>query len=275
VTVFFQPYPLPAGREAHAWHYQPAFRRPRHFHEEPEFNLVTRGDGILEIGDRSLAVRAGHLVWFPPGIEHYLAAASADFEMLSAAFSPAIVHAFEREHSLGANFARPWQVLEESQYRPQAEVLEQIRSMSDHRAAERRQLDVLRHFLLVGEPRVASLSYRAASYLLTNPSASRDDLVRALHSNRGDLSRTFHRDHGVTLVQYRNIVRTLGFLRLSDKGSANLIHAAMNAGFGSYSQCHRVFSSLFGLSPREFFGTLWPYPRELMDLYEPLKPFAS
>jgi hypothetical protein len=39
----YQPFPMQPGHRAQAWRHQPAFLRPRHFHEEPELNLVTRG----------------------------------------------------------------------------------------------------------------------------------------------------------------------------------------------------------------------------------------
>jgi AraC-like DNA-binding protein len=72
-------------------------------------------------------------------------------------------------------------------------------------------------------------------------------------------------------VQYRNTLRALEFLRLSEPVDANLTRAAIEAGFGSYSQCHRVFRSLFGLSPREYFLSRLPRRAELMERFEPLK----
>ena len=272
VTALFQPYPLPSGRGAHAWHYQPEFRRPRHFHEEPEFNLVTRGHGIIEVGDRSIEVSAGSLVWFPPGIEHYLAAASEDFELVTAAFRLNLIGAFKREHSCSPDFARSRQHLEDFEIRGLAELFAHLRGVSDHHTVERRLLEAL-NALIQREPIQAEpLGYRAASFLLTHPTTSRDHLARVLRSNRGDVSRHFHRDHGTTLVQYRNTLRALEFLRLSEQGQNNLTRAAIEAGFGSYSQCHRVFRSLFGVSPREYSLARSIYRAERMQRFEPLYP---
>jgi AraC-like DNA-binding protein len=47
-----------------------------------------------------------------------------------------------------------------------------------------------------------------------------------------------------------------------------MTRAALQAGFGSYSQCHRVFRSLFGISPREFLASRTEIA--LFDKFEPL-----
>jgi AraC-like DNA-binding protein len=255
------------GRRAQAWRYQPAFRRPRHFHEEPEINLVTRGQGTILLGDRTIEVRAGSLVWFPPGLDHYLASASADFELLTAGFQPALIHAYAREHGESPTFARPWQQLDGADYRELAEILDGVQSVADHQCVEQRSLQVLRTLVRLSPSTAAPLGHRAASHVLTNPAVSRDRLARTLCSNRGDVSRQFHRDHGTTLRQYRNTLRVLEFLRLYDRGVTNLTRAAIEAGFGSYSQCHRVFRSLLELSPREYLKTR----REIqaLDVFEP------
>lgn len=264
----FQPFPIPAGRRAHAWRYQPAYRRPRHFHEDSEINLITRGTGLILLGDREIEVGAGSLVWFPPGLDHYLAAASADFELLTAGFRPGLLDAFTREHALTPSFARPWQRLQDTDYRQLANIMDQANATVDNCNAEQRLLDVLRTLVRLSSSSVDPLGHRAASFVLTHPTASRDRLARAMRSNRGDVSRQFHRDHGTTLRHYRNTLRTLEFLRLSEEGATNLTRAALEAGFGSYSQCHRVFRSLLGVSPREFLttGTL----ALMIDRFEPL-----
>jgi AraC-like DNA-binding protein len=44
-------------------------------------------------------------------------------------------------------------------------------------------------------------------------------------------------------------------IRSIDEGEYNLNTAASAAGFGSYSQCHRMFQAELGCSPRAFFGS--------------------
>jgi AraC-like DNA-binding protein len=69
------------------------------------------------------------------------------------------------------------------------------------------------------------------------------------------VSRYFHRDVGVTLVQYRTRARLLRLIELFDAGERNLKELARRVGFGSYSQCHRAFQAELGCAPSEFFAS--------------------
>jgi AraC-like DNA-binding protein len=260
-----------AGRRAQVWHYQPAYRRPKHFHEESEINLITRGRGTIQLGEREVEVRAGSLVWFPPGLDHYLATASEDFELLTTGFQPELLEAFKREHSRTFSFARPWQQLNENQALKVAIVLGQTHEATDPQSVELRSLEVLRTLSRLSTTGASHLGHRAASFIVAHPTISRDRLAQAVRSNRGDISRRFHRDHGMTLRQYRNVLRTLHFIRLNNGGTCTLAGAAVHAGFGSYSQCHRVIRSLFGISPRELAAKRPQFSSE--DEFKPLSEF--
>ena len=58
---------------------------------------------------------------------------------------------------------------------------------------------------------------------------------------------------GTTLTEYRTRLRLIRLIERVDSGS-NMLLAALEAGFGSYSQCHRAFTRVFGCTPRRFFG---------------------
>jgi AraC-like DNA-binding protein len=60
---------------------------------------------------------------------------------------------------------------------------------------------------------------------------------------------------GMTFVRYRTRLRLLRFIELGQERRGNLTAAAIAAGFGSYSQCHRAFQQQLGCSPRAFFKT--------------------
>jgi mannose-6-phosphate isomerase-like protein (cupin superfamily) len=76
------------GRRAQVWRHDPAFRRPRHFHEEPEINLVVRGRATLGVGDRVVSVGAGDLLLFLPGQDHVLLGSGQDLELFVVALHP-------------------------------------------------------------------------------------------------------------------------------------------------------------------------------------------
>jgi AraC-like DNA-binding protein len=99
------------------------------------------------------------------------------------------------------------------------------------------------------------LTVRALSSLIGRPDLKRDELARLIHGNASEVSRYFHRDLGLTLVAYRTRLRLINFIQLIERCERNFLAAAIEAGFGSYSQCHRAFQQAFDCTPRVFFGT--------------------
>jgi AraC family transcriptional regulator of arabinose operon len=90
--------------------------------------------------------------------------------------------------------------------------------------------------------------------LKDDPSLRGGDIANKIGVSLSRLARVFKSDTGVSLVDYRNQLRLDRFLSLVDSGGSNLLEAAYTAGFGSYSQFHRVFRALRGASPREYFS---------------------
>src|SRR5689334_4660767 len=70
VDALYQPFPIPGAARGHIWHHVPATRRPRHFHAEPELNLIAAGRAAFGMGEAVMAVEAGDLLWWPPGQDH-------------------------------------------------------------------------------------------------------------------------------------------------------------------------------------------------------------
>lgn len=75
--------------------------------------------------------------------------------------------------------------------------------------------------------------------------------VHALHNNPS-LTALFREQMGVSIVEYRNRLRIERFFTLVAPGGGNLLQAALDAGFGSYAQFHRVFRDLLGTTPKEY-----------------------
>jgi AraC-like DNA-binding protein len=98
-------------------------------------------------------------------------------------------------------------------------------------------------------------SLRHAVHLLArDPSLGGEKLVAELDISLSHLARLFKRELGISLVEYRNQLRLERCTTLIEAGRTNLLRAALEAGFGSYAQFHRVFRSTRGKAPREYFA---------------------
>ncbi len=80
-----------------------------------------------------------------------------------------------------------------------------------------------------------------------------DQLSVELGVSPGHLARSFKREMGGSLVDYRNRRRIDRFFDSISRagGTVNLLDAALEAGFGSYAQFHRVYRKFLGSAPRE------------------------
>jgi AraC-like DNA-binding protein len=103
-----------------------------------------------------------------------------------------------------------------------------------------------------GTARPSSTIQRIISTLDRNPLTSGERLAREIGISPGHLARSFKGEMGISLVEYRNRLRIERFLRHIDQSGGNLLDAALQAGFGSYAQFHRVFRRFIGATPREY-----------------------
>jgi AraC-like DNA-binding protein len=84
-------------------------------------------------------------------------------------------------------------------------------------------------------------------------SISLDELARRAGLSATRLSRLFKQQTGVALVDFRNRQRIENFLRLYGAGQRlKMLDAALESGFGSYPQFHRVFKRVIGCSPGSY-----------------------
>jgi AraC-like DNA-binding protein len=88
--------------------------------------------------------------------------------------------------------------------------------------------------------------------LVRDPSLSCESLAKRLKMSSGQLARTFKQHARSSIVDHRNEIRLARFLERVDTKAGNLLEAALEAGFGSYAQFHRVFRARFGQAPREY-----------------------
>jgi len=256
-AALYQPFPLPGQARGHIWHHVPETRRPRHFHAEPELNLIAAGHATFGVGETTLSVSAGDLLWWPPGQDHVLMDASPAFDLYVIGVTPGFA-----EQVLGGGWAAVSSGA--TRLRLDPATLSRFRAVCDTRVAigdaatvERQVGDLWRE---AHERRARAsgrhpLAARALSSLLDRPDLKREELARLIRGNASEVSRHFHRDVGLTLVAYRTRLRLIRFIQLVEGADRNFLGAATDAGFGSYSQCHRAFQQAFGCTPRVFFGT--------------------
>jgi len=263
--ALLQPFPMREASRGQVWTYCPTHRRPRHFHVEPELNLVVAGTATFAVGDATRVVRAGELLSFAPGQEHELIGASRDLLLFAAGSSPALaasaldsgsalagpLHARLASNDRDTLIARCANATGEAGRDDDVAELWHVAAWSCRRAE-------------LSTPHV--LTRRALAALGADPRRCRGTLAADGRSHPSELSRHFRRDLGHTLVEHRARLRLLRFIELVD-GGASQTAAALDAGFGSYSQCHRVFRSTLGCAPRAFFeGAL---RRRMADTFAP------
>jgi AraC-like DNA-binding protein len=109
-------------------------------------------------------------------------------------------------------------------------------------------------------PTQAPLVERVLQALNDDLPVTGERLASELGVSPGHLARSFKRKMGVSLVDYRNQLRLERFLvAVQRRGNgSNLLDAALEAGFGSYAQFHRVYRKFRGATPREVFQHATP-----------------
>jgi AraC-like DNA-binding protein/mannose-6-phosphate isomerase-like protein (cupin superfamily) len=256
-ALFQRFLPDHAGR-AFVWKYAASGggRRPRHFHAEPEVNLVVRGTAAFGIGDRVVRVSAGELLTFPSGQDHVLLSASPDLYLYAIGL--------DMDHSAQVLSARKEQVVPIHARLRQEElalVVDRSAALVDRADAHQLGAELWERIHWLAQRSTAGsrlsthvLTRRAMQLMAAKPELGLDALAAEIGTHASEISRHFHADVGMTLVRYRMRVRLLRMIHLVDRGALDLMAAASAAGFGSYSQCHRTFQSELGCAPREFFG---------------------
>lgn len=255
MRAIHQSFLPPSADQAFVWKYSDPIggRRPRHFHAEPELNLVVRGSAVFGVGQKTVTLSAGEVVAFPSAQDHVLLDASPDLYLyalgLDASYSAEVL-ANESSHPFHVRFA-------EHELHPIVNGVADIVEGSNvaQRGAELWQRI---HWLARrATPRSAQathvLTRRALPLLGDDSDLPLTRLAERLRAQPAEVSRHFHRDMGITLVRYRMRLKLLHFIRLMDSRRWELMAAATNAGFGSYSQCHRTFQAELNCSPRDFF----------------------
>jgi AraC-like DNA-binding protein len=238
----------------------------RHFHDELELHFVERGTGLFLVTKGRLAVGPGSLLWIPPGRDHLLLEASADFRRWMVLCRKRVVRRVLGEAAEGL-IGRG--ASEQSGALP-ARALSSLRgTLTEIRADGHGSRPIFNasvafalarawtHFLsAAASPEPVALHpavSRALALLRGSPSRlSMPELAADVGLSESHLSKLFSAEVGVSVTDFRNRLGLERFLELYGDGTGTtLLGAALDAGFGSYPQFHRVFRRLMGYSPAE------------------------
>jgi AraC-like DNA-binding protein len=237
----------------------------RHFHDELELHLIDAGSGLFLFQETRLAVTAGTLVWVPPGRAHLLLEASADFRRFMLLFRPRLVRRVLPKSAHAALLGRA--AREQSRHLPRralSSLRQTYSEVREDRAAELSLFNASMAFALARswlhfesasrapEPAQFHPAVSRALGLLREgePSPSLSQLSEQTGLSESHLSKLFASQVGLSLTACRNVIRMERFVEIYGDGSrANLMDAALEAGFGSYPQFYRVFLNHMGYPP--------------------------
>jgi AraC-like DNA-binding protein len=242
----------------------------RHDHAELELHLVTRGRGAFLLGDSRLDAARGTLLWVPPRCEHTVLDPSLDFERWMLLLRPRLARRVLPPEAvrrllavdLGSRPSLARTLAPHQTVALTAQFADAQRAGRQHHRLHNATMAYLlarafAAFAASDDPPAWSVLHPAvaeAVRLLRAPSEppSRAALARRCGLSEWHLSKLFHQQIGVSLVEFRNRCRLERFLELYGDGTnAKMTSAALDAGFGSYAQFHRVFRARLGHAPAE------------------------
>lgn len=259
---------LPAKLSGDLWlHHNRGANYFMHCHEELEINLATRGRAAYLVKDHRYDLIPGTLLWLFPDQEHLLIEQSPDFQMWIYVFRRGMTRRTCRSAAPPLAHRDPSGSfcvhLPEGDLRRLDGLSRDLLSAKDDVARFNAGLPYAllecwsAHQNAEDYPpirRVHPAVEQAARLLHADPSLyTLPTLAREVGLSPSRLSRLFRRQMGLTLISYRQRRQLEKFLDLfSRTPERKLMALALEAGFGSYPQFHRVFSREMGASPARF-----------------------
>jgi len=263
-----------------------------HSHREMEVNLIVEGSVVYRIGSRRQKLLPGCMIWFHPGLEHQLLDRSHSCKSLVAAFKPEMVRRLGFDSAATLQLRREGYLVRGIRANDAVFVSSVCRHILEGQVDHQRLnaglgygqngevryqhanpalLNSGLHFLLTtcwqvfqnGDAfhGVASLHPAVARAIELLQEAgdplSLPELGRRCGSSPSHLSRLFHRQTGLRLNEYRNMVRLERFLTAYGDGTGRTAtEACLEVGFGSYAQFFKVFHKAYRRSPRAYAHSL-------------------
>jgi AraC-like DNA-binding protein/quercetin dioxygenase-like cupin family protein len=231
----------------------------RHRHQAMELCVVVAGHGSVEICDTACTLVSGSLLWVLPDQPHRSAEQSADLEMWVVSFNASLLDG-------PSDWAPCWTTM---RYQGQCHAIgwRDLHWLDEEleRVCAARTPDLLNAglaYCVLGAWDAFTHSRaqatrstevdRALHLVEDHPELDYQEIAEHVGWSTKRLARTFQREIGVTLRSYQNHVRLDRFTELIEAGNTSCLDACFLAGFGSYAQCHRLFTQRMRCSPRDY-----------------------
>jgi AraC-like DNA-binding protein/quercetin dioxygenase-like cupin family protein len=247
---------LPENVDGEVRRTAPGFRKHvHHSHSDVELNLVVRGTGAYAMDGGACELKPGTLIWITPNKPHRLIR-KPQLEMWVVLFRAEL---FEPAW-LEALSAQPSRQISSQELLSLDRLLGEVAQDSDEPAAYAAGI----RYVLMRALR-ASQERPAAAQKAVHPAVGRavrlmreggaesslSELAKAAGVTPHYLSRLLTEQTGRNFVDWRNRVRLDRFIERYRPGD-NLLAAALDAGFGSYSRFHHTFTELVGCTPKDW-----------------------
>jgi AraC-like DNA-binding protein len=226
-----------------------------HAHAELEFNLVVSGRGTYFLEDRQHDLRPGALVWLLPHQRHRLIR-SADLDM----WVVSVPAASCSERLLGLAAQYPARILANDDAIALDRLLTHISQDTDEPSLYRAGIDyavrsAIHASITSAGPAPKPLHSAVIQALMLlrsgSPPENSTGLAKQCGVTADYLGQLLMEQTGRGIVEWRNRIRLERFHKLYPE-SRDLLTAALAAGFGSYTQFHRVFAELIGTTPGDW-----------------------
>jgi AraC-like DNA-binding protein len=242
----------------------PGYLHPRHRHDELELNLVVRGTATYQVGSRLHGIQRGSLLWLFPGQDHVVLDKSDDYTVWIVYWRASLIRQVSTGDPtlaiLASSDPSGWfcRRIGNAEVKRLDQLLRELESAASpalvhHGLAYALTLAWSLFSAGQEDAPMASLHpavQRAARIVSTGQELSLPAMAQSCGLSPARLSSLFSTQMGIPLSAYRNQRRLERFLVEHDPRSGNLLASALSAGFGSYSQFHRQFTRLMGISPQ-------------------------
>ena len=253
-------------------------RMASHEHQVLEFNLVARGSLRYLVRNQRFDLRRHHLIWVPPGSNHVLLDPSPDCLAWVVHVRPEVLRRHVGPTSLldqrlfeNRPAWLPARPLAARDGRRLGDLLETLFTRAPGNGCLSRPgegqlaahnaglvfalLEAWAAFQAAASdlaPECLSPAVELAAHYLSRPDAETDgDLAALVGMPAKRLNRIFRHEMGTDITTYRNRCRLARFFdRYVPDGGLTMLQCALDAGFGSYAQFHRVFVHITGVTPR-------------------------